>query len=268
MASLLNEIFRPVLERLPENNRMERIWILGKSEFKKRYYDSYLGLFWALLNPLLLCGVYLIAFEFIRNERFDNYVIYLFGGLICWLFITELGSKGMSIIKQKRYLFESIQFNWVDVFIATAGAASIGLIFNFMAYFIMSLLLGVEVSIHILWGPILLANLILMGLGISMIMATLIIFIKDINHLWSVITRLGFWTAPIIIPLDKIEAIAPQLLYIHPATPVIMNIRNCLFYGELPLWHFFIWGWVYAIIVFIVGFLLFKHFSHKALENI
>jgi len=268
MASIFNEVLKPVLRRLPENNRLERIWLLGKGEYKKRYYDSFLGLFWALLNPLMMLGVYMIAFQFIRTERFENYILYLFGGLITWLFFTELTSKGMSIVKQKRNLFESIQFNWIDVFLAATGTAAVGLLFNFSAYFLMSFILGVKFTINVLWFPLLVLNIMLMALGASLIMATINIFFKDINHLWSVITRLGFWTAPIIIPLDKIQGIAPQLLYIHPATPVIMNVRNCLFYGELPDWVFFTWGWVYASIVFIIGYVLFKVFSPQAIEKI
>jgi len=93
LFQVINKITAPVLRKIPENNRFERIWTLAKVDFKKRYYDSVLGMVWALLNPLLRLAVYTLAFEFIRNAQFENFHIYLFSALLCWMFFTELTGK-------------------------------------------------------------------------------------------------------------------------------------------------------------------------------
>ncbi|MFK7934051.1 MAG: hypothetical protein AB8G22_11130, partial [Saprospiraceae bacterium] len=62
MNQTVNKVLRPVLEAIPANNRLERIWILAKVDFKKRYYHSSLGLVWALLNPIFQLSVYYTVF--------------------------------------------------------------------------------------------------------------------------------------------------------------------------------------------------------------
>lgn len=43
---------------LPENNQWERIWILAKTDFKLRYYETTLGLIWAFLHPIIRMVIY------------------------------------------------------------------------------------------------------------------------------------------------------------------------------------------------------------------
>lgn len=261
MASLLNQIFKPILERLPENNRLERIWVLAKVEFNKRYYESGLGLLWALINPLAKLLVYVIAFEFIRMSEFENFALYLFSGLLIWMFYTELAGKGLHIIRQKQYLLESIQFNWLDIFIATTLAGLGGFIFNFVAYIVMSFASGVFPTIHALWFPFLMLIIAVIAMGSSMILASINVFLKDINHIWPIIILGGFWTAPIFFPLEPIQAKAPFLVWIHPATSTIVNMRNILFYGQPMDLKFFFWSLFYAFAILGIGYLAFKKSS-------
>lgn len=267
MASLVNEIFGPLLERLPENNRLERIWILAKVDFKKRYYESGLGLLWALINPLMRLAVYTLAFQFIRTSKFENFSLYLFSGLLVWLFFTELAGKGLTLVKQKKYLFESIQFNWVDVFIGSGLSALIGFLFNFSAYFIMSFIVGIYPGIYVLWLPLLILNILITASAFSILMASINVYLKDINHLWSIIVLAGFWTAPIFFPLESLIEKAPILPWIHPTTPIIVNIRNILFYNQNIDVIYFAWGWLYGFIALIISYLFFRKASVDAVEK-
>jgi len=268
MANLINEVFKPILERLPENNRLERIWILAKVDFKKRFYDSGLGLFWALLRPLMMLCVYMVAFEFIRVGKFDNYVLYLFSGLLTWGIFTELGSRGISLVRQKRYLFESIQFKWIDVFTAACITTLIGTLFNFCAYFIMAAFLSEWPSIYIVWLPLLILNILFIGFGASMLLSAIQVYFKDIDHVWPVFVRAGFWTAPIFFPIEKIEELAPILIWIHPATPVIINVRNVLYYHQTIDVQWLLWGMFYAVIIIAVSYLILRFTIKNAFEKL
>ncbi len=268
MASLLNQIFGPILERLPENNRLERIWILAKVDFKKRYYDSGLGLIWALLNPLLRLAVYTLAFAYIRTSRIDNFALYLFPGLLVWLFFMEVTNSGMTIMKAKRYLIENIQFNWIDIYLASAGSAFIGFCFNFVAFFIMSTYLEVYPSVYTLWFPLLMINILLISMGFAIILSSINIFLKDINHVWAIVTLAGFWTAPIFFTIEDIMAKIPWTVYVHPATATIVNLRKALFYHEQMDWHLFAVGWIYAVVVLFIAYLFFKWASPYAIEKV
>jgi len=267
LLKVINKIVEPIIKYLPENNRFERIWILAKFDFKKRYYDSALGMVWALLNPLFRLAVYTFAFKYIRESTKENFSLYLFSGLLIWMFFTELTNKGMSILKQKKYLVENIQFNWLDIFYALTASALIGLLFNFIAYFIMSVYYNIYPSVHSLWFPILIINLSIITLGFSIILASLNIFIKDINHVWSIAILAGFWTAPIFFYLEELPEKYNILLYIHPASATLINIRNSIFFNQPIDWMFFAWGWFYALVTMLIAIFLFNYSKIHAVEK-
>jgi len=64
------------------SNKVERLWLLAKIEFKLRYYENKLGLLWALLKPLLDIIIYYIAFKVILKNDISVFFFFLFIGLI------------------------------------------------------------------------------------------------------------------------------------------------------------------------------------------
>lgn len=267
MLKVINKIAAPIIEKLPENNRLERIWALAKVDFKKRYYDNALGMVWALLNPILRLAVYTLAFAFIRNSPFENFHIYLFSALLCWMFFSELTNKSIKALKSKRYLLENVQFNWLDIFYSLTISTVLGFLFNLVAYFVMAIISGVYPTLYAFWLPVLVLNVCITGLGFSLILAGSSIYLKDIEHLWGICILAGFWTAPIFFMLEDIQKSYPILLYIHPVTPIMINLRNATFYHQPLDMEFFVWGWLYAILVLIIGFIFFQKSRPYALER-
>jgi len=114
-----------------------------------------------LLNPILRASVYYFAFSYIRNERFDNFIVYLFGGIIIWSFFTEATSKSIKILQQKKYLIENIRFNWEDIMFANVLSVLLGFMFNFIAYLLLVALHGILPNANFFLLPIFFANLAL-----------------------------------------------------------------------------------------------------------
>ena len=128
-------IVKKILESLPENNQFERIWILAKTDFKIRYYGTFLGLVWALINPLFRLSVYYIVFSLVIEHNIPNYGLHIFSGLVIWMFFLEGTKKGLNMIKSKRYLLENVDFNKLDIYISAVLSSLMGLLFNIFVYF-------------------------------------------------------------------------------------------------------------------------------------
>ena len=259
---------RRFFEWLPENNRLERIWKLAQVDFRRRYYGNSLGLVWALLNPLFRVGIYYMVFTFLLNSRMENYALYLFSGLLFWMFFTEGTNKGLTILNQKRYLIENIQFNKLDLFYSAIFSVLLGFLFNLVAYLLISFASGISFYKTIIFLPILIANIFLLALAVSILLATLNIYIKDIAHIWAIAILAGFWATPIFLPVEAFDGKMQFLLYANPVASIIINAREILLYGNLPNMTFLIWGISYALILFGIAVFLFKKFSHKAAEKI
>ncbi len=264
---MLNQILSPILEYFPENNRLERIWKLAEVDFRRRYYDNLLGLFWALINPLFRVAVYYFAFTQLLEGRMENYALYLFSGIIFWLFFTEGTNKGLTIMVQKKYLIENIQFNKLDLFYSSTLSVFIGFMFNLLAYLAVSIISGVPFYGSIAFFPLLVINMFILVLSVSMFLATLNIYIKDIKHLWAMLIMAGFWVTPIFLPREAFSGKFEILLYMNPVAGIIINVREVLLYGRMPEMNFLLWNFAYAVTLLATATILFKYFSHKAVEK-
>ena len=95
-----------LLDWVKRSNKSERLWLLAKIEFKLRYYENKLGLFWALIKPLMDIAIYYIVFQTIMAQDIPAFASYLFIGLILWNFFVESTSGMIQILHTKKYLYE------------------------------------------------------------------------------------------------------------------------------------------------------------------
>ncbi len=261
-------IVKKIVESLPENNRLERIWLLAKTDFKQRYYESNLGIIWALVNPLFRLIIYYIVFTVIFNSEIENYALYLFSGLLLWMFFSETTKKGINILISKRYLTENIPFNKLDLFVASTLAGTIALIFNFFVYFVLSLFFSIHYTITILYLPLLLLNMCLLVFAVSIILSTIHIYLKDINQLWDMLLILVFWTSPIFYGRGVLFEKLKFILYINPIAGIMNNVREILIYGKNVDFFWLAYDYIYVFILLGIALLFFTRYYHKAAEKI
>lgn len=89
-----------------------------KKEIRGRYKNSFLGVIWSFLNPLLQIAVYAIVFPLILRNTQENYVIFLCCGLIPWTFFaTGINRSAFSIIENRKYCKKGIlsKRNFTDI---------------------------------------------------------------------------------------------------------------------------------------------------------
>ena len=266
---MINWILKPILEVLPENNRMERIWVLAKTDFLKRYYGSFLGLVWALLNPLAHLTIYYFVFTIVFKRREENFALFLFLGLIFYIFFVETSTKGLQIFKSKRYILENIQINWLDIYYSGTISAFFAFLFNFASYFIISQILDVEIHPHVLLFPVLVLNLILFGLAMKILLSLVQIYVKDIVHVWDLCKMVLLWLSGIFYKIDPAATLKSAILYyITPLPGIIQNARNILIYGEPVDSYFLAYDLLYALVLLGLALIAFNKLRYKALEKI
>ena len=269
---------RFITSKLPENNRFELIWKLAQVDFRKRYYNDRLGLFWALLNPLIRVLVYFSVFTYVLDRTrlgVDNFALYLFSGLIFWMAFVETSRKGLKLLIAKRYLIQNIKFNKIDLYISSALASLMGFSFNLLAYgvaaFIILPLCGFSmpsVGWSVLFLPILIVNIYLIALGFSMFLSVAHIYYKDVQHLLDVTFLIGIWSSGVIIPVSKFIVDYPLIPHIQPIAGILTNVRNVILLGNPINEVYLISNLVFGIIFYLIGVQLVNKKTHLAFEKI
>ncbi len=264
---MINLLLRPIVKYLPENNRLERIWKLALVDFKKRYYNTYLGVIWALLNPLFKLFIYYSIFSIILDPQIDNYGFYIFSGIIFWQFFAEGTNKSFSVLKSKKYLLENIQFNRLDLYYSTILSLLLGFLFNISVYLLITLIAGIHFNYNVLWIPLLALNTALVVFGLLLLLSTLYIHFTDLNQLWAMALLAGIWLTPIFYGRGALMDSYPFLLYLNPLAGIVINVRETALYANQPDYFFIFYDLFWAIVVTIIGLYVFKKYSTKMIEK-
>jgi ABC-type polysaccharide/polyol phosphate export permease len=264
-------VLRVASDWLRRTNKLERTWLLAKIEFKLRYYENKLGLFWALLKPVMDIVIYYIAFKIILKSDVPAFASYLFIGLIFWIFFIESTGGTIQILQTKKYLYEYSNMNKLEIYISTLLSSSIGFFFNLIMFFAFYLFLEPEskpISANIVYLIPLFLNLFVLSLGFSLILSNLYIVAKDINQLWQVFVNFLFFLSPIFYKLSTYRTTLPGVEYINPISGLIINARKVVLNNEPPELKLFVFDFAYAIFFLLLGLIFLNRLGSKAAEKL
>jgi len=264
-------LIRIVKDWVGRSNKLERLWLMAKIEFKLRYYENKLGLLWALIKPVSDIVIYYVAFELIMKQGIPNFISFLFIGLIIWNFFVESTTGTVQILNTKKYLYEYTNMNKLEIYLSHILSNCIGFFFNLFMFTLFFHFFEKDVSGYSLYAlyfiPIFL-NLLIIALAFSLILSNIYIIANDITQIWMVVTSIGFWLSPILFKLEVFRQALPGVDYLNPISGIIINARNVLLYHTEPDWGLFFFDWVYAIILLMIGLLLLNKLGSKAAEKL
>lgn len=253
------------------SNKSERLWLLAKIEFKLRYYENKLGLFWALIKPIMDIAIYYVVFQTIMKQNVPAFASYLFIGLILWNFFVESTTGTVQILNTKKYLYEYSNMNKLEIYVSTLLSNTIGFFFNFIMFLLFFNLLEKDVpfsTIHTLWILPLFVNLFILSLATSLILSNIYVIAKDITQIWTVFTSFLFFLSPIFYKLDTFKTALPSFDYINPLAGIIINARKATMEGANPDFKLFFFDFAYAIALLMFGAFLLNKLGSKAAEKL
>ncbi len=264
-------LLKIVKDWIKQSNKLERIWLLAKIEFKLRYYENKLGLLWALLKPISDIFIFYIAFQVILKQGMPNFVSFLFIGLILWNFFVETTTGTIQVLSTKKYLYEYTNMNKIEIYISTILSSCIGFFFNLIFFIIFYQFID-KGTLGLNWNAFyfipIFFNLVLFALAFSIILSNIYVLAKDITQVWLVITSIGFWVSPILFKLEQFREALPGVDYINPIAGIIINARNVLMYQQQPEWDLFLFNFLYALVLLIIATLLLNKIGSKASEKL
>jgi ABC-type polysaccharide/polyol phosphate export permease len=253
------------------SNKVERLWLLAKIEFKLRYYENKLGLLWALIKPLMDILIYYVVFQIIMQQNIPAFASYLFIGLILWNFFLESTTGTIQILHTKKYLYEYSNMNKLEIYVSTLLSNTIGFFFNFMMFLIFYNFLEKEstgLSIQNFWITAIFLNLFILSLGTSLILSTIYILAKDISQVWTVFTSFLFFLSPIFYKLSTFQNRLPLFEYANPIAGIIINARRVMMEHTSPDFQLMGFDFVYAIVLLLIGIIFLNRLGSKAAEKL
>lgn len=206
-------------------------------ELKMRYRGSVLGFVWSFLNPLLLMLVYALIFSFFSRHEIKNYTVFVLTGLLPWLWFSLGLSHSVGSIVSGGPLIKKIVFP-VEVLPLVAVLSNMAnYILSLPILFLFYLVGGVTLTAWALFFPVLVVLQFVFMTGLSLILASINVYLKDVEQVLGNVLTLTFFLTPILYPASLIPDRFRVLFYVNPLAPLFEAYRNVLFEGKAPAWE-------------------------------
>lgn len=251
--------------------RREFALALGLGNLKARNASTSLGLFWWVLNPILLGGVYFLVFGiFFGGRRPDDFLPYLLTGMFAFHFTSQSMTGGANSIIQNAKLLANLRFPRLILPISTLIESLVGFVASLVVLFPVVMIAGVVLEIDYLnhrlgYLPAIILLHLIFNLGLSGITARLAVPFRDINNLLPYINRIWLYLTPIIWPLSFIDLVGENiqsLIRFNPMFSIVALYRAAFL--DYPLAADQVLAAViWAVVVGVVGVALFvRHEGH------
>ena len=235
------------------------LYQLTQKEIKARYKQSIIGYAWVLLNPLSQLFVYSFVFSVVFRSPTGNipYPIFLFAALLPWTFFqTSILSATNSLVSHAD-LLKKVTFPRETIVYVAVGSKVVDFFFSALVFILLVIYYQAPISSSfLLFFPLFCVQLLLTT-GISLILAAANLFYRDIQYLANLLMLLWFYVTPIVYPLSMVPEQYIWLYKLNPMVGLIEGYRSALF--GYPFETTIInWAVLLSVVIFIVGFVVFK----------
>lgn len=239
-----------------------------KKEIRGRYKNSALGVLWTFLNPLLQLLVYAIIFPIILKVPQEHYVVFVCCGLIPWTFFTASVSQGASTIIGNANIVKKVYFPREILPLSVVLSGTVNFVISCLIIVGFCLVFGLGLTWNILLLPIVLVIQIILQLAISLILSSVTVYFRDLEHFVQIGLMLMFYATPIVYDASTIPEKFSIIMKINPMAPIISGYRDIFYNQKLPnLKLLGIWG-VISFILLIIGLAIFKKLQRGFAEEL
>ncbi|MGB9735575.1 MAG: ABC transporter permease [bacterium] len=235
---------------------------------KARYRGSILGFFWTFLNPFLLMLVYLLVFKVFMQTSIKNYTVFLFSGLLPWMWFSTAMTDGVSSIIGGANLITKVLFPpqvvpTVPVLVNMVNfILSLPLLFLFM--FFLKMPIGLPLLAII---PVLIVQLILTQ-GLVLIVSSINVYFRDLQQIVSNFLLLGFFVTPIVYSLDQVPKRFLFIFYLNPMTTIIRSYQWIFYFNTFPSWLHLFYLFIASTLILLIGVYIFEQLKEAFPEFI
>lgn len=234
-------------------------------EVTGRYKGSLLGIVWSLITPVSMLAVYTFVFSVVFKARWSagsdsktEFALILFAGLLVYNLFAECVSRAPGLILAHANYVKKIKFPLDVLPWVVMGSA----LFHFAVSFIIwiaayALLIGVP-HWTLLLTPLIMAPLVLFVMGLSWVLASMGVFLRDIGQIIGVSVQVLMFMTPIFYPTSALPENFQIFIFLNPMTSPVEMMRAVMYWGKIPSLTLWIISFAVSMAVATFGFAWFQ----------
>ncbi len=222
--------------------QLQLVMRLARRQIAQRYRESLFGAAWALLNPLILLGLYWFVFSEVFNSQWTGpeskrpYALLMFSGIILFNLFSEIVNGATTLVQMNSLLIKRTTVSTRVLPLAAALAATFTLLLNAVPFLVMFVVLERELPPpSALLVPVVVVLLLALATGIGLLIASISAYFRDAQQVVPLLTTATLFLSPIFYPLEGLpEGLRPFVEFLTPLGLILPASKDLLFLGQIP----------------------------------
>ena len=238
----------------------ELLWNLANREITQRYKQSVLGYAWVILNPLFQLIVMSFVFDVVLRipSLGVPFILFLSAALLPWNLFTQSLTASSTILVSNSNLITKIYFPREILVYSTIIAKIVDFFYSCIVLVFFLFIFKIPLTIYYLWLPAIFLIQVFLMAGISLFVAALNLFYRDIQYLLNLILLLWMYITPVMYPIEMIPEKYRFIMSLNPMAVIVNAYRQVLLSGKGPNLNSLGLAALVSFIIFGIGFTVFK----------
>ncbi len=241
----------------------ELIRTMAWRDFTARYRGSFGGLFWSVIQPLVMMVIYTVVFSLFLKVKFTTdaspltFSVYLLCGLLPWQAVSEGLSRSTGVIRSNVNLVKRVVFPLEILPVNLALTAAIQQVIGFALLVPLAWWVTGGLNWTLLFVPVILALQLLFAMGLNWAAASLAVYLPDLRQFITLLLTMWMFLTPIFYPEDVVPPQALIIFRLNPMARLVTLYRGAFMKGLLPSLDGFIGAVILCLLAFLLGYFWF-----------
>jgi len=239
----------------------ELLITLTRREIIARYKQTFFGLGWSLMQPILQTIVYTIAFSLVLKTPSAEgipYPIFVFANLTLWTYFSTTTINAMNSLRANTALITKVAFPREIIPISTILSGLFDFIVTFVVLLIFNFFYGFLPNIKYLYIPLILLVEIFFILDLALVLSVFTVVRRDLTYIVTFLITLYMFLTPVFFSINALPKALQEFYFVNPMGSIIDAFKNVVFYNYEPRWYSLLIASIILLLLFIPCYKFFK----------